>query len=70
MGEFTQNHFGTGQQFKKDIVNYLEKEVQFSSAIQPLDQPPFDPPIGISPLKDGVERQVILDLSFLVWGIH
>ena len=62
------NHKGA-EEFKEDMLTYLQKESSNKAIIGPFRENPFKSGIKISPLnsipkKDTTERRVIMDLSF------
>ena len=63
------NHKGAQQPFYNDIIEYLDTEIHEQAVLGPLEHPPFEGQVGISPLnsvpkKDSSKRRIILDLSF------
>ena len=67
------NHVGTTDH-SGVIVAYLDKELKCGAMLGPFDVIPFDKPVGVSPMnmrlkKNGVDRRVIVDLSFPWEGI-
>lgn len=63
-----QNHKGA-QQFPEAMDRYISKEVSLGATLGPFSKNPLQVPVAISqlnsvPKKGGLERRVILDLSF------
>lgn len=63
------NHKGA-REHPQQIQRYIEKELRLGAVVGPLRDNPFVKPIHLSPLntrpkKEGVDRRVIVDLSFL-----
>ncbi len=58
--------------FPDHVDQYIDQELQAGALIGPFMGIPFDTPVGVSPVntrlkKNGVNRRIIVDLSFL-WG--